>query len=498
MDPIEGTNNSDLINGMDGVTNGADWIYGYGGDDVIYGMDGNDMIWGGAGADVIRAGNGVDWIRYDDFSEAVQVSLATGQGFGGTAQGDTVLNVENVFGSAYNDTLIGDDGDNTLRGDAGNDTLKGGGGDDVLLGDSGNDTLRGGAGADVLNGGSGTDTANYLDSSDGVYVSLIGDYAEGGDAEGDELDNIENLTGSAHDDHLHGNSSVNVLKGGDGNDYLKGYGGAGTLWGGNGNDYLDGMSGVDTMRGESGNDVYIVDSTTNSVIEAAYGGSDTVYTSADFTLSANIENMETTDETGTSDLILTGNSQNNVITANDGDNVLDGGAGADSLWGHDGDDIYIVDNLMDFVSEYLADGNDTVYANVNGYTLTDRIEILSLNAGAALAGTGNALDNEIYGNALDNVLNGGAGADELSGLAGNDTFSFVAGEAQGDVVWDFTGNGGGVGDLLRFAGYGSLADGASLTSLGDDLYEVTSADGLISETITVYGAVNIAQDVVFV
>ena len=153
---------------------------------------------------------------------------------------------------------------------------------------------------------------------------------------------------------------------------------------------------------------------------------------------------------------------------------------------------------MDFVSEYLADGNDTVYANVNGYTLTDRIEILSLNAGAALAGTGNALDNEIYGNALDNVLNGGEGADELSGLAGNDTFSFVAGEAQGDVVWDFTGNGGGVGDLLRFAGYGSLADGASLTSLGDDLYEVTSADGLISETITVYGAVNIAQDVVFV
>ena len=163
MDPIEGTNNSDLINGMDGVTNGADWIYGYGGDDVIYGMDGNDMIWGGAGADVIRAGNGVDWIRYDDSSEAVQVSLATGQGFGGTAQGDTVLNVENVFGSAYNDTLIGDDGDNTLRGDAGNDTLKGGGGDDVLLGDSGNDTLRGGAGADVLNGGSGTDTANYLE-----------------------------------------------------------------------------------------------------------------------------------------------------------------------------------------------------------------------------------------------------------------------------------------------------------------------------------------------
>jgi Ca2+-binding RTX toxin-like protein len=58
---IEGTDNSDLINWMDGVTNGADWIYGYGDDDVIYGMGGNDLIWGGAGADMIRGGDGLDW-----------------------------------------------------------------------------------------------------------------------------------------------------------------------------------------------------------------------------------------------------------------------------------------------------------------------------------------------------------------------------------------------------------------------------------------------------
>jgi Ca2+-binding RTX toxin-like protein len=98
----------------------------------------------------------------------------------------------------------------------------------------------------------------------------------------------------------------------------------------------------------------------------------------------------------------------------------------------------------------------------------------------------------------DNVLDGGAGADELSGLGGNDTFSFVAGEAQGDVVWDFTGNGGGIGDLLRFDGFGTLAEGASCIALGGDQYQVTSADGLIVETITVYGAVDIGQDVVFV
>ena len=76
---------------------------------------------------------------------------------------------------------------------------------------------------------------------------------------------------------------------------------------------------------------------------------------------------------------------------------------------YDGNDIYTVDNFGDVVVEWMGDGNDTVYANVNGYTLHNNVEILSLNAGAALAGTGNAQDNQIYGNALNNLLNGGAG-----------------------------------------------------------------------------------------
>src|SRR5690606_23880905 len=123
----------------------------------------------------------------------------------------------------------------------------------------------------------------------------------------------------------------------------------------------------------------------------------------------------------------------------------------------------------------------------------------SLNVGTATSGTGNAQGNTIYGNALDNVLDGGGGADGLSGLGGNDTFAFKAGEAQGDVVYVFEGNGSAAGDLLRFEGYGTLAQGASFTQQTASDWLVSSADGLVQETITLSGAPVIhASDYVFV
>ena len=111
----------------------------------------------------------------------------------------------------------------TLTGTAGDDTLEGGTGDDTLNGLAGNDTLIGGAGADALDGGTDTDTASYAGSSAAVTVSLVaGATNTGGDAEGDTLSNIENLTGSAHDDSLTGNDFGNDLSGGAGADTLNG------------------------------------------------------------------------------------------------------------------------------------------------------------------------------------------------------------------------------------------------------------------------------------
>jgi len=73
-------------------------------------------------------------------------------------------------------------------------------GANALSGGWGNDSLQGGAGADTLNGGGGVDTAVYTQSTAGVMVSLLWDTASGGDAEGDELNSIENLSGSGYDD----------------------------------------------------------------------------------------------------------------------------------------------------------------------------------------------------------------------------------------------------------------------------------------------------------
>src|SRR5687768_7321980 len=210
MANVFGTDNSETLNLFDGVTNSADTIFGFGGNDDIFGLGGNDLILGGLGADDINGGSGTDTASYSDSAAGVTVNLGAGTGGGGTAEGDTLTSIENVMGSSHDDFLIGNAGNNVLTGLEDNDILKGGGGADTLFGDSGADTLKGGGGADTLNGGSGVDTADYFDSSAGVVVSLITDTAGNGDAEGDELNSIENLNGSAFADHLYGTDGVNV------------------------------------------------------------------------------------------------------------------------------------------------------------------------------------------------------------------------------------------------------------------------------------------------
>jgi Ca2+-binding RTX toxin-like protein len=197
---------------------------------------GDDRLMGGGGADLLRGGAGRDTADYSDSAVGVTVNLENGRGFGGTAEGDVLESIEDLLGSSSDDILTGNDDSNYLYGAGGNDLVKGGGGADTLEGVGGNDTLKGGGGADTLIGGTGTNTASYLGSAAGVFVSLNDRTAAYGDAEGDRLFNIDNLTGSIHADTLWGDRSGNVINGGDGNDSLKGYGGADTLVGGNGAD----------------------------------------------------------------------------------------------------------------------------------------------------------------------------------------------------------------------------------------------------------------------
>jgi Ca2+-binding RTX toxin-like protein len=238
--------------------------------DVLIGNDvandigaraGDDRLMGGGGADALHGGEGRDTADYSDSAAGVTVNLANGTGFGGSAEGDTLDGIEDLLGSSQNDSLLGNDGSNYLYGAGGDDLIKGAGGADTLEGVGGNDTLKGGGGADTLIGGTGINTASYLGSPASVFVSVNDHVAAYGDAEGDMLYNIDNLTGSIYADDLWGDGWANVLNGGDGNDKLKGFGGADTLLGGSGNDRLEGMTGVDVMAGGAGADTFAWNST---------------------------------------------------------------------------------------------------------------------------------------------------------------------------------------------------------------------------------------------
>jgi Ca2+-binding RTX toxin-like protein len=171
-------------------------------------------------------------------------------------------------------------------------------------------------------------------------------------------------------------------------------------------------------------------------------------------------------------------------------NVLDGGAGGDLLLGMRGDDVYFVDNALDNPVESEGEGYDVIHATADYaiYSPDSSIEILQLLAGTYA--TGNTKSQTIYGNAGDNVLDGGGGGDTLSGLGGNDTFQFVAGQAHGDSIYEFNGNGAGAGDLLKFVGYGP---GATFTQQSADTWLIASSDLSIQEVIVLVGAPSVDQ-----
>lgn len=100
-----------------------------------------------------------------------------------------------------------------------------------------------------------------------------------------------------------------------------------------------------------------------------------------------------------------------------------------------------------------------------------------------LSATGNALANVIKGNKGANLIDGGAGSDTLTGGAGNDVFVLKAGQANGDVISDFAGNGSAAGDSIRFDGYSAAA---TLTNIGGNQWRIV--DGSNVETFTINGS----------
>jgi Ca2+-binding RTX toxin-like protein len=107
-----------------------------------------NLIIAGSGVNAIDGGAGIDTLSFETAttSGTTGVTLALGAaGVKTTAAGisgaDTVVNIENLIGSDYNDTLSGNAGVNVIRGGEGSDVLNGMGGNDVLFGGAGSDVF---------------------------------------------------------------------------------------------------------------------------------------------------------------------------------------------------------------------------------------------------------------------------------------------------------------------------------------------------------------------
>ena len=285
-----------------------------------------------------------------------------------------------------------------------------------------------------------------------------------------------------------GTANADTLSGGAGQDTLSGAGGNDTLYGLAGDDRLDGGAGTDSLVGGLGNDSYVVDATADVVLEGLNEGTDSVSSSATWTLSTNVENLTLTGTTainGTGNALanrLTGNSAVNTLTGADGNDTLDGGAGADSLVGGIGDDVYVVDNASDKTTEIAAQGNDTVQSSIT-WTLATNLEALELTGTAAINGTGNTGANLITGNAAANTLDGSIGMDTLKGGLGNDTYVV---DNAADVVQELAGEGT---DIVNAAvTYALSANVENLTLTGTTAINGTGNTG--ANVLTGNSAVN--------
>ncbi|NER96177.1 MAG: calcium-binding protein [Symploca sp. SIO1B1] len=450
IEQIDGSNFNDLIigNADPNILGGLD------GNDTLRGGGSDDFLIGNAGADLLDGGNGNDSVSYATSEEGVSVNLEQNTASGGDAQGDVFQSIENLEGSRFADTLVGDAVDNVLSGLSGNDSLDGRGG---------NDRLIGGTGTNTLNGGTGSDTASYrnyakiAESDDsntdeivsptegiGVFASLAeGVGRAGADTEDivsddgtlrlsddltDTFESIENLEGSIYDDTLIGDAGDNILSG------LAG------------SDFLDGGEGRDTASYIASEEAVFI----NLEAQTASGGD------AEGDTLRNIENLEGSQQADE----LIGDAANNVLSGSDGNDTLNGSAGNDTLNGDAGDDYLIGGSGNGWPSDILngGEGNDT--ASYFNATSGVAASLLQKNGWAGDATgdqfdsienlKGSNFDDFLVGDNGNNILIGLQGNDNLDGGLGNDT---LIGDEGNDTLWGNNGNdsleGGLNNDILR-------------------------------------------------
>ncbi len=422
-DSITGSSLSDQLSGQGGNDTlaggaGADLIFGDAGADSLLGGDGDDTLYGGLGADTLEGGAGNDVAAYDLSDGAtggLLVRVSAGQVQINNSVTDTLRQIEivEISGSSFADSIQGGLGVETIAGMGGNDSLTGGGGDDTFyyyaFDPLGNGSTLLAQGVDritdfgpgdritingltltgsVTSGNGSTLTAGAVQAEivNGITRIHVGiDGTAGADLtielstaveaanlrlSGSDITSSANLvlTGTANAENLTGGDGDDTISGLAGNDYLQGKGGNDSILGGDGQDGIDGGAGDDTIDGGAGDDNIIM----NQAIGAGYtivrnnDGSMTLTTAANGTdRLTNVEGLAFTDAyvrlTVASFIGPDGNSYDGTdvfgdsITGGTGNDYLNGRAGNDTLIGGAGGDYFIG-----------GAGNDTMQGGDNG------------------------------------------------------------------------------------------------------------------------------------
>ncbi|HJR55819.1 MAG TPA: Ig-like domain-containing protein, partial [Rhizomicrobium sp.] len=415
-DAIEGGDNADILSG----NAGADTLKGGAGDDVIYGGADNDILEGGAGADQLLGGAAEDTASYEAASSSVRAALGLTAAGAGDARGDVYTGIENLRGSVFGDTLIGDDDGNVLTGAGGNDTLRGGLGDDSY-------TYKLGDGNDVVHETGISGAAEILDASGGLaagYTKLWEELGPDGGWVYYRLTITEDATGAviyqSRDwiDFRYTQSGLSERPAAD--------------W-----DFSAGQWKAGTQR--TGNNVQVV-----RVLDGSAGGEDS--------------------------LLLDDASFSNLAAARDGDDlVLTIGSGQVTIKNQAGSSTAVESlTVMDGVSVSLADlklGNESATANDDFFLGEASADSFDGAAGHDVISGGGGNDT-LAGGAGDDSLEGGAGADTLDG--GSDTLTESGTPEQNKPF----------GDTARYAGSSSAVsiDLAALTASGGDAAGDTIVD----------------------
>jgi Ca2+-binding RTX toxin-like protein len=478
------------INGTGNAANNI--ITGNSANNILDGGEGNDILNPGysqGSTDTVDGGDGNDLLQVDYTSKTDGAGIHLGHqntnhiwNRNGAQILVNVSNVENynITGTQYDDVFEGRSGNDTFNGGAGSDTADYSKiGQSITLSPTVIITKGGGLGNDQLiqvetiiaDASAVNNTIDMSTAGNAASISVnlqtqqltvngvpgVGTFT---------VTNFDNVQGTSQNDTIIGDTQNNRLSGNAGND---------TLIGGAGNDTLDGGAGKDILIGGLGDDTYIVDSTTDTIIENANEGTDTIQSSVTYSL-ASLGSINYLTLTGTGAINGTGNANSNVIIGNNANNTLNGGAGNDTLdggLGRDtligglGDDTYIVDSTTDTIIANANEGTDTIQSSVT-YSLASlrSINYLTLTGTGAINGTGNANGNVIIGNGANNRLTGELGKDALTGGLGTDRFDYrnLADSVLNsfDVITDFNATAGN--DLFlvttartRFSNAGSVA-----------------------------------------